>query len=56
MNGLPDDLQPAFEALYWVGTLWSVLVIGTAALIARRWRLARDLFLAGFLSWLVAGT
>ena len=54
VNGLPDDLQPAFEALYWVGTLWSVLVIGTAALIARRWRLARDLFLAGFLSWLVA--
>src|SRR4051794_7905423 len=54
VNGLPDNLQPAFEALYWAGTLWSVLVIGTAALIARRWRLARDLFLAGLLAWLVA--
>src|SRR6478736_8379927 len=51
-NGLPNELQPLFEALYWAGTLWMVLILAAAALIARRWRLARDLFLAG----VVAGT
>ena len=42
-NGLPDDLQPLFQTLYWAGTLWMVLILAAAALIARRWRLARDL-------------
>ena len=46
-NGLPDDLQPLFQTLYWAGTLWIVLIVAAAALIARRWRLARDLTIAG---------
>jgi uncharacterized membrane protein YbhN (UPF0104 family)/membrane-associated phospholipid phosphatase/tRNA A-37 threonylcarbamoyl transferase component Bud32 len=53
-NGLPDDLQPVFETLYWVGTLWAVLIVAAAALIARRWRLARDLAIAGVLAGIVA--
>lgn len=53
-NGLPDDLAPFFKTLYWAGTLWPLLVVSAAALIARRWRLARDLVLAGLLAWLVA--
>jgi undecaprenyl-diphosphatase len=54
-NGLPDELQPFFEALYWAGTLWTVLILAAASLIARRWRLARDLFLAGLVAGAVAG-
>jgi undecaprenyl-diphosphatase len=53
-NGLPDDLAPFFEALYWIGTLWAVLVVTAAAGVARRWRLARDLLLAGVLAALIA--
>jgi undecaprenyl-diphosphatase len=54
-NGLPDQLQPLFDALYWAGTLWTVLILAAAALVARRMRLARDLFLAGLLAGVVAG-
>ena len=53
-NGLPNDLQPVFQTLYWAGTLWIVLVVAAAALIARRWRLARDLTIAGLLAWVSA--
>ena len=52
-NGLPDELQPLFEVLYWAGTLWMVLILAAAALIARRRRLARDLFLAGLVAGVV---
>jgi undecaprenyl-diphosphatase len=54
-NGLPDELQPLFETLYWLGTVWMVLILAGASLVARRWRLARDLFLAGLVAGLVAG-
>jgi glycosyltransferase 2 family protein len=54
-NDLPDQLQPLFNAFYWAGTLWTVLVLAAAALIARRWRLARDLILAGLVAGLTAG-
>ena len=50
-NGLPDDLRPLFQTLYWAGTLWGALVVAAAALIARRWRLARDLTIAGLLAF-----
>ena len=53
-NGLPNDLQPFFQTLYWAGTLWTVLVVAAAAFIGRRWRLARDLTIAGVLAALVA--
>ena len=53
-NGLPNDLQPFFQTLYWAGTLWTVLVVAAAAFIGRRWRLARDLTIAGLLAAVVA--
>ena len=52
-NSLPDAIKGLAEFLYGIGTLWAVGLIVVAALLARRWRLARDLFLAGFLAWLI---
>jgi undecaprenyl-diphosphatase len=54
VNGLPDDLQPVFDAIFAVGALWAVGAVVAAALIARRWRLARDLAIAGFVAWFLA--
>ena len=54
VNGLPDELAPVFEALYWIGTLWAVVIVAVAAAVARRWRLARDLTLAGIVAALLA--
>ncbi len=53
-NGLSNDLKPVFQTLYWVGTFWAVLVVAAAALIARRWRLARDLTIAAVVAWVLA--
>ena len=53
INGLPDDLEGVAKAVFQLGTLWALGIIVVAALLARRWRLTRDLFLAGFLAWLV---
>lgn len=52
-NNLPDGLTGVADALFDLGTLWALGIIVVAALLARRWRLTRDLFLAGFLAWLV---
>ena len=54
VNGLPDEIQPFFDAIFAVGALWAVGVVFGAALIARRWRLARDLAIAGFVAWFLA--
>ena len=53
-NGLSNDLKPVFETLYWAGTFWAVLVVAAAALIARRWRLARDLTIAAVVAGVLA--
>ena len=50
----PTTSQPFFEAIYAVGALWAVGVVVAAALVARRWRLARDLAIAGFVAWFLA--
>jgi len=50
---LPSSLHGIAEALVALGTLWALGIIVVAALLARRWRLTRDLFLAGALAWLV---
>ncbi len=50
----PTRSQPFFEAIFAVGALWAVGVVFGAALIARRWRLARDLAIAGFVAWFLA--
>jgi undecaprenyl-diphosphatase len=50
-NGLPNDLQSLFVTIYRVGALWAVGLVVAAALIARRWRLARDLAISGVAAW-----
>ena len=53
-NGLPNGLHPLFRALYRVGFLVALGLVGAAALVGRRWRLVRDLLLAGVGSALIA--
>jgi uncharacterized membrane protein YbhN (UPF0104 family)/tRNA A-37 threonylcarbamoyl transferase component Bud32 len=52
-NSLPDGLRTLFRGLYRVGALWALGLIVAAALVARRWRLARDLFVSGALAWAI---
>jgi undecaprenyl-diphosphatase len=54
LNGLPNDLRDFFKALYSLGTLWAVGLVVVAAVVARRWRLARDMAIAGFAAWFIA--
>ncbi len=53
LNGLPSDLRSFFTALYDVAALWALGIIVVAALVARRWRLARDLAIAGGGAWAI---
>lgn len=53
LNGLPNDLRGFFRGLYNLGALWALGLVVVAALVARRWRLARDMAIAGTLAWLV---
>jgi undecaprenyl-diphosphatase len=53
LNGLPGDLRSFFTALYDIAALWALGIVVVAALIARRWRLARDLAIAGGAAWLI---
>lgn len=54
INGLPDELSPFFEVLYRFGALWAVGLVVVAALVVRRWRLARDMAIAGVAAWFLA--
>ncbi len=54
LNSLPNSLEPMFRFLYRLCALWAVALVVGAAVTAKRWRLARDLALAGFLAWLIA--
>jgi uncharacterized membrane protein YbhN (UPF0104 family)/tRNA A-37 threonylcarbamoyl transferase component Bud32 len=51
---VPDQLNAVFVALYRLGALWAVGLVVAAALVGRRVRLGRDLFMAGALAWLSA--
>ncbi|MGZ6962620.1 MAG: lysylphosphatidylglycerol synthase domain-containing protein [Acidimicrobiia bacterium] len=51
VNGLPNALEPLFQILYRFGALWAVGLVVIAALVARRWRLARDMAIAGLSAW-----
>jgi glycosyltransferase 2 family protein len=53
-NTLPEGLTPLFRALYRLGALWAVGLVVVASLVGRRWRLARDLLIAGILAWATA--
>ncbi len=50
---LPNGLHTLFIALYRVGAIWAVAVVAMSALAWRRWRLARDVALAGGLAWVL---
>jgi uncharacterized membrane protein YbhN (UPF0104 family) len=50
-SSLPNGLQSFFQTLYRVGGLWALALVAAAALLARRWRLARDLLVAGVVAW-----
>jgi uncharacterized membrane protein YbhN (UPF0104 family) len=50
-SDLPADVYGFFVVLFGLGALWAVALVGLAAVAARRWRLARDLVLAGFTAW-----
>src|SRR3954463_15921341 len=47
VNGLPDQLESLFRLIYALGALWAVGLVVVAAVVARRWRLARDLAIGG---------
>jgi uncharacterized membrane protein YbhN (UPF0104 family)/tRNA A-37 threonylcarbamoyl transferase component Bud32 len=51
---LPDGLHGLFEVFSRLGALWAVLVVAAAAFVARRWRLALALLLAGGAAWFAA--
>ncbi|MCU1459108.1 MAG: hypothetical protein JWL73_3200 [Actinomycetia bacterium] len=53
-NTLPSNLDTLFAGIYRVGVVWAVFLVVVAALGARRWRLARDMAIGGFGSWLIA--
>ena len=50
----PDWLDTILEAILLLGSVWAVVVLAGSTLVARRWRLARDLLLAGLGTWVVA--
>jgi len=54
LNGLPSELDTFFRLLYALGALWALALVVIAALVARRWRLARDLAIGGVASWALA--
>jgi len=54
LNGLPDGLRSFFSLLYDFGALWALGIVVVAAVVVRRWRLARDLAIAGVLAWAIA--
>src|SRR5215470_9292368 len=51
LNGLPEQLDSLFRLLYGIGALWALGLVVVAALIAKRWRLARDMAVGGVVTW-----
>jgi len=50
---LPSAADTFFLVFYDLLALWAVLLIAVTVLLVRRWRLARDLAVAGGLAWLL---
>ena len=54
LNSLPNSLRPLFRDVYRIGGFFAIGLVCAAALFGRRWRLVRDLALAGIGSFVVA--
>lgn len=54
VNSLPNALSSMFRGLYAVAALWAIALVIAAAVVGRRWRLARDLAVAGAVAWFLA--
>ena len=52
-HSLPDGATTFFRLLYDLITLWALALLSVTVLFARRWRLARDLLVAGAGAWLL---
>ncbi|HLM18518.1 MAG TPA: lysylphosphatidylglycerol synthase transmembrane domain-containing protein, partial [Acidimicrobiia bacterium] len=54
LNGLPNELDSLFRLIYSLGALWALGLVIIAALVMKRWRLARDLAVGGLVTWALA--
>jgi glycosyltransferase 2 family protein len=54
INGLPSQLASLFRLIYALGALWALGLVVVAALVAQRWRLARDMAIGGVATWVLA--
>jgi uncharacterized membrane protein YbhN (UPF0104 family) len=54
LNGLPNQLDSFFHLVYALGALWALALVIIAALVFKRWRLARDLAIGGLVTWALA--
>ena len=53
LNGLPNELDSLFRLLYSIGALWALGLVVVAAVVMKRWRLARDMAIGGLVTWAV---
>jgi uncharacterized membrane protein YbhN (UPF0104 family)/tRNA A-37 threonylcarbamoyl transferase component Bud32 len=53
-TAVPSWLGAFFDFVYRLGSLWVVVAVAALAVAGRRWRLARDLLVAGFVAWFAA--
>ena len=51
---LPSGLRAPLSGLYTLAVLWAIGLVVAALLVGRRWRLARDIAVAGVLAWIAA--
>jgi uncharacterized membrane protein YbhN (UPF0104 family)/tRNA A-37 threonylcarbamoyl transferase component Bud32 len=52
-HSLPDDAGSLLRGAYALVSLWALGIVVVAVLLLHRWRLARDVLLAGSLAWLI---
>src|SRR4051794_14868998 len=52
VGSLSAELRTPVLALYGLGALWAVGLLVAALVVARRWRLARDIGIAAVLGWI----
>jgi undecaprenyl-diphosphatase len=55
VDGLPHGGRSLFVLAYNLVTLWAIALLFAAAVLVRRWRLVRDVALAGIVAWLLGG-